>query len=101
MELIERIRPDIVNVTRFSPRVGTPAARMPNPIVGWRGKERSRRLARMRFEIAQQIHEAFAGEEVEVLLTEPGKASTVFARTPEYTQVALPAPLPLRPFARD
>ena len=100
MELIERIRPDIVNVTRFSPRVGTPAARMPNPIVGWRVKERSRRLTRMRFEIAQQIHEAFVGEEVEVLLTEPGKESTVLARTPEYRQVVLPGPLPLGAFAR-
>src|SRR5207245_3670708 len=26
MELIRRVRPDIVNVTRFSPREGTPAA---------------------------------------------------------------------------
>src|SRR5438034_346738 len=100
MELIERIRPDIVNVTRFSPRVGTPAARMPNPIVGWRVKERSRQLTWMRFEIAQQIHEAFVGEEVEVLLTEPGKESTVLARTPEYRQVVLPGPLPLGAFAR-
>src|SRR5438093_727348 len=99
MELIERIRPDIVNVTRFSPRVGTPAARMPNPIVGWRVKERSRQLTWMRFEIAQQIHEAFVGEEVEVLLTEPGKESTVLARTPEYRQVVLAGPLPLGAFA--
>jgi len=30
MDLIGRIRPDIVNVTRFSPRAGTPAAQMSN-----------------------------------------------------------------------
>jgi len=100
MDLIGRIRPDIVNVTRFSPRAGTPAAQMPNPIVGWRVKERSRRLTRMRFEIAQQIHEAFVGEEAEVLLTEPGKGTSVLARTPEYRQVVLPGPLPLGSFAR-
>ena len=100
MDLIGRIRPDIVNVTRFSPRAGTPAARMSNPIVGWRVKERSRRLTRLRFEIAQQIHEAFVGEKVEVLLTEPGKGTTVLARTPEYRQVVLPGPLPLGGFAQ-
>jgi tRNA A37 methylthiotransferase MiaB len=100
MELVGRIRPDIVNVTRFSPRAGTPAARMPNPIVGWRVKERSRRLTRARFAIAQSIHEEFVGEEVEVLLTEPGKGTTVLARTPEYRQVVLPGPLSLGAFAR-
>jgi len=99
MDLIARIRPEIVNVTRFSPRTGTPAARMPDPIVGWRVKERSRRLTRMRFEIAQQIHEAFVGEEVEVLLTELGKETTILARTPEYRQVVLAGPLPLGVFA--
>jgi len=100
MALVERIRPDIVNVTRFSPRAGTPAASMPNPIVGWRVKERSRRLTRVRFAIAQSIHEEFVGEEVEVLLTEPGKGTTVLARTPEYRQVVLPGPLSLGAFAR-
>ncbi len=49
MELIRRVRPDIVNVTRFSPRDGTPAATMPGQIVGWKVKERSRRLTRLRF----------------------------------------------------
>jgi MiaB/RimO family radical SAM methylthiotransferase len=100
MDLIERVRPDIVNVTRFSARAGTPAARMPNPVVGWRTKERSRRLTRLRFEIAREIGERFVGEEVEVLLTEPGKGTTVLARTSEYRQVVLPGPLPLGAFAR-
>src|SRR5947208_1522176 len=100
MDLIRRVRPDIVNVTRFSARTGTPAARMPDPVVGWRTKERSRRLTRLRFEIAREIGEGFVGEEVEVLLTEQGKGTTVLARTPEYRQVVLPGPLPLGNFAR-
>ncbi len=34
MELVRRVRPDIVNVTRFSPRNSTPAAKMEDQIVG-------------------------------------------------------------------
>jgi MiaB-like tRNA modifying enzyme len=100
IELIRRTRPDIVNVTRFSARTGTPAASLPNGIVGWRVKERSRRLTRLRFEIARDVHRTFVGEEVDVLVTEPGKGTTVLARTPEYRQVVLPGPLPLGEFVR-
>jgi MiaB/RimO family radical SAM methylthiotransferase len=100
IELIRRTRLDIVNVTRFSPRAGTPAASYPNGIVGRRVKERSRRLTQLRFEIARDVHRAFVGEEVDVLVTEPGKGTTVLARTPEYRQVVLPGPLPLGEFVR-
>src|SRR5256712_11636717 len=77
MELIRRVRPDIVNVTRFSPREGTPAATMPDRIVGWKVKGRSRRLTRLRFQISPDGYERFVGREVEVLVTEPGKPRTV------------------------
>jgi len=100
MDLIRRIRPDIVNVTRFSARTGTPAATMPDQIVGWRVKERSRRLTRLRFEIAQAINERFVGSEVDVLLTEPGKDGTTIARTGEYRQVVLGGTAPLGEFVR-
>jgi tRNA A37 methylthiotransferase MiaB len=72
---------------------------MKNPVVGWRVKERSRLLTRLRFEIARQIMDQFLGEEPEVLLTEPGKGTTVLSRTPDYRQVVLPGPLPLGCFA--
>jgi len=97
MELIERIRPDIVNVTRFSPRVGTPAARMPNPIVGLAGEGTpSRQLTRMRFEIAQQIHETFVGEEVEVAPDRAGQGvDRLGLRTPESGRSSCREPCPL------
>lgn len=89
MDLVDRVQPDIVNVTRFSAREGTPAAKMPGQIVGWRVKERSRRLTKLRFRIAQEIHDAFVGREVEALVTEPGRGRTLLARTNEYRQVVL------------
>lgn len=89
MNLVRRVRPDIVNVTRFSPRAGTPAAAMANQVVGWRVKERSRRLTRLRFDVAREIHESFVGRDFQVLITEAGKVGTWLARTPEYRQVVL------------
>jgi len=100
MDLVQRVRPDIVNVTRFSPRAGTPAASMPGQIVGWRVKQRSRRLTLLRFQLAREIHERWIGREVCVLVTEPGKPGTVLARTPEYRQVVLREPAPIGEFLR-
>lgn len=100
MDLVRRVRPDIVNVTRFSARPGTPAASLPDPIVGWRVKNRSRRITSLRFAIAREIHQASVGEEVDVLVTEPGKEGTVLARTPEYRQVVLHEPAALGEFLR-
>ncbi len=100
MDLVRRVRPDIVNVTRFSLRPGTPAATMPDAIVGWRVKQRSRRISALRFVIARETHQGFVGEEVDVLVTEPGKEGTMLARTPEYRQVVLHEPAPLGEFVR-
>jgi threonylcarbamoyladenosine tRNA methylthiotransferase CDKAL1 len=100
MDLVRRVRPDIVNVTRFSARPGTPAASMPGQIVGWRVKQRSRRLTSLRFAIAREVHQAFVGDEVDVLVTEPGKEDTRLARTSEYRQVVLHEPAPLGEFVR-
>ncbi len=100
MDLVRRVRPDIVNVTRFSARPGTPAASYRGQIVGWRVKQRSRRLTSLRFAIARENHQRFVGDEVDVLVTEPGKEGTVLARTPEYRQVVLHEPAPFGEFVR-
>src|SRR5256712_11242667 len=76
MDLVRRVRPDIGNVTRFSARSGTPAASMENQIVGWRVKDRSRRLTRLRFQIAQEVHNPLVGRQYTALLTGAGKAGT-------------------------
>ena len=100
MDLVRRVRPDIVNVTRFSARPGTPASAMPGQIVGWQVKGRSRRLAALRFAVATEVHAAHVGREVEVVVTEPGKEGTVLARTPEYRQVVLREPVAIGEFVR-
>lgn len=98
MDLVRRVRPDIVNVTRFSARPGTPAASMSDQIVGWRVKMRSRRITSLRFAIARELHATFVGREVEVLVTETGKNGATLARTPEYRQVVLRETVPIGDF---
>ena len=95
MDLVRRVRPDIVNVTRFSARPGTPAASYAGAIVGRRAKQRSRRITALRFAIAREIHQRFVGDEVDVLVTEAGKEGTLLSRTQEYRQVVLHEPAPL------
>src|SRR2546422_468318 len=99
-DLIRRVRRDMVNVPRFPPREGTPAATMAGQIVGWKVKDRSRRLTRLRFQISRDGNERFVGREVEVLVTEPGKPGTVLARTREYRQVVLREPATIGEFLR-
>ena len=94
VDLLERARPDIVNVTRFSPRPGTPAGSWKAP-VGWRVKEWSRRVTAVKARIGREINGAYMGRAVRVLTTEAGKPGTTLARTDNYKQVVLPGDLPM------
>jgi tRNA A37 methylthiotransferase MiaB len=95
MKLLERVRPDIVNVTRFSPRAGTPAYAMPNRVVGWRVKERSREVTRLKDTIGLEKNRRWIGRSVSAVTTERGKPGTTLARTPEYRPLVLGEVLPL------
>ena len=97
IELLKRVRPDIVNVTRFSPRKGTPAAAWKAP-VGWRVKEWSRRVTAVKARIGKETNERFVGRAMRVLTTEPGTSGTTLARTDNYKQVVLPGELPIGEF---
>ena len=95
MSLIEEVRPDIVNVTRFSPRPGTSAEKMEGKVVGWRVKEWSRKMTALRFRISRQINEAYEGEVLDAMTTERGKDRTTLARTSNYKQLVIKEELPL------
>jgi MiaB-like tRNA modifying enzyme len=95
VSLIKRVRPNIVNVTRFSARPGTPADKMPGQIVSRISKERSREMAKVRFEVASELNRARVGERVMVMVTEVGKGSTVICRDDHYAPVVVRDRLPL------
>jgi threonylcarbamoyladenosine tRNA methylthiotransferase CDKAL1 len=90
IELIKQVRPSIVNVTRFSPRPGTPAARARDQVPSRIAKDRSREMTQLRFQISEEYYAGFEGEKLKVLVTEKGKNDTVISRTTEYAPLVLP-----------
>ncbi len=98
LALVRELEPDILNVTRFSPRPGTPAASMQDRVPGWVAKERSRELTRLRLEISRARHRRLVGRRLRVLTTEEGKWETTLARSDDYSPVVLRKRLPLGQF---
>ncbi|NLI74415.1 MAG: TRAM domain-containing protein, partial [Euryarchaeota archaeon] len=89
VELLGRVRPDIVNVTRYSPRPGTDAARSQNQIPGWIRKERSREISALRMRISKELYCSHIGMEKDILITEYGKRGTMIGRTDSYRPVVV------------
>ena len=96
LELIRRVQPDIVNVTRYSPRPGTEAFRLGRGVVGWKAKDRSRALTEARFEVSLSRNDRLVGVERRALATERGKNDSTILRTDDYRQVVVREVLPLR-----
>lgn len=95
LSIVKEIGPDIVNVTRFSPRPGTKAAEADGRVVGWKAKERSRELAELRFAVASERNDAWKGASLLALSTERGKGRSTILRSDEYKQIVVPEPLAL------
>lgn len=93
LEFVERVRPDIVNVTRFSPRPGTRAAAASDTVPGAIAKERSRELGRVRFRVSLDINRGWVGRKVRALATEHVKPGTTVVRTDDYRQIVVPESL--------
>ncbi len=86
IELVRRVRPDKINVSRYSPRPGTIAAKW-KKLPGWKIKERSRELHRLRLRIAYEINSGYTGKTVEALVHGEGKKGGVEARAFNYKDV--------------
>ncbi len=89
VEMVEQLRPNIINVTRFSRRPGTVADLMKGQVPGWVSKERSRELTRLRFRISSEMNASKIGRTYSVLIDEKGKGSSVMARTDDYLPVVI------------
>lgn len=83
LDLVGLVQPDKVNITKFSPRPGTPAARlydMPDRIK----KDRSRELTRLWLQIAARNNERLVGRTLQARVTERGRNGTMKARAANY-----------------
>ncbi len=87
-ELLASVEPEIVNVTRYSPRPGTPASRLGS--VGSRvAKRRSRSLAALRQRLGRSRLERWIGHSGPARVIEHGPGSSSVARLPNYLPVVL------------
>ncbi len=88
MDLVETLQPDKVNVTKFSRRPGTAAARlydMPDRIK----KDRSREITRLWQKIAAQRNRRYQGEVLNAVVTECGRRGTMKARAGNYLGIVV------------
>jgi MiaB-like tRNA modifying enzyme len=93
LDLVSRLRPGKVNITRYSPRPGTPAAMrkdMPDRIK----KDRSRRLLEHAERIARQENARWLGRVLPVTITESLRPGSSMGRTAQYLGVVVKGDLP-------
>ena len=88
LKVISEVRPDTVNVSKFSPRPGTAAAGM-RMLRSQVVKNRSRRMAHLWSKIALERNQSLLGWHGRVLIDEQGKDGSWIGRSPSYKPVAL------------
>ncbi|ESP88409.1 tRNA (N(6)-L-threonylcarbamoyladenosine(37)-C(2))-methylthiotransferase [Candidatus Halobonum tyrrellensis] len=86
MELLAEVRPEKVNVTRFSKRPNTDAAGMKG-LGGTVKKERSKAMSELKREIVGEAYESMVGSTREVLVVEEGTGDSVKCRDGAYRQI--------------
>lgn len=86
IELINRVKPDIVNVSKYSSRRGTVASTM-KKIRTEEIKRRSTELSALVKKVSAKKNSEYVGREAEVLITEMQKTPT--GRTGNYKQVCI------------
>jgi MiaB-like tRNA modifying enzyme len=89
IDLIKRVYPDIVNITRYSARPYTKAKKMKGRIKTEVVKERSRILTKICSKVSKEKNREYIGKEYSVLITEKGKKNTVIGRADNYKPVVI------------
>lgn len=91
-DIIEKNRPDILNVTRFSPRPGTVADQigdLEDKVHSREKKKRSKELSDIHRTISSEKNREHIGETVETLILSKGKKNTFKGRTDDYRMVVV------------
>ena len=86
MALLREIRPEKINVTRFSKRPGTDAADLKG-LGGTIKKERSKEMSEAKMDIVAAAYEEMVGTEHDVLVVEEGTGDSVKCRDEAYRQI--------------
>ncbi len=87
LNLIKEIKPDVLNISRFQPRLGTRAEKIKGKIKGEIIKKRSRLLTEIFTNISRMQNERWISWEGEILVDEKGKDSSWIGRNFAYKPV--------------
>jgi len=86
MALLREVRPEKINVTRFSKRPGTDAAEMKG-LGGQTKKDRSKAMSALKMNVVGDAYQSMVGERHEVLVVEQGTGDSVKCRDGAYRQL--------------
>jgi len=95
LKMVKKIRPSILNISRFIPRENTKAFDMTEHIHGGKKKERSRKLTSLHEWLALEENRKWKNWEGPVLIDEHNKDSTCTGRNFAYKPVVIKGILPL------
>ena len=88
VKVIKETKPDMINVSRFWPRPGTPAAKL-RQIDGGESKDRASIMMDLFKEVALQNNQKLMGWKGRITITEPGKFNTWVGKNDSYKQVVV------------
>jgi threonylcarbamoyladenosine tRNA methylthiotransferase CDKAL1 len=94
LNLIDQVRPNKVNITRYSPRPFTTSA-SEKDFPDWVKKERSRSMNILAERIYASVNEKYLEKKVAFVVTESIKKGSVMARSPNYLGIVINEDLPI------
>ena len=89
VELLNKVKPDITNITRYSARPKTKAKNISERVSTKLAKERSRYLTELCSTISNEKNKEHIGKKYTVLITEKGKNNTFMGRAENYKPVII------------
>lgn len=89
VNLVERIKPDVLNISRFWPRPGTEASTMSPQLHGRETKRRSRIMSRVWRGMSVETSMRWVGWRGEILVDEEGHSGSMVGRNYAYKPVAV------------
>lgn len=95
IRVIERTTPDVLNLSRFTPRPGTPAESLPGQLKGDVKKARSTIVDGLHERISHERNKLFLGWKGKVIIDEQGKHGTMIGRNQHYKPVVIEGSYPL------
>jgi tRNA A37 methylthiotransferase MiaB len=88
IKVIEEIRPDGINISRFWPRPGTPASKL-KQLDHHEVTRRTNEVMKLFLKIAEWNNRQWIGKEEKILITERGKNGTWIGKNSSYKQVVV------------